>query len=45
LGSLGAPYLPSKGQKAPKIGKIGKMGLEMGNIRLYLGITTQIYVV
>jgi hypothetical protein len=30
LGSPGAAYLPSKGQKAPKIGKIGKMSLTMG---------------
>jgi hypothetical protein len=28
LGSPGALYLPSKGQKAPKIGKIGKMSLK-----------------
>jgi hypothetical protein len=44
LGSPGAAYLPSKGHKAPKIGKIGKMSLKMGNIRLYLVITTKIKV-
>jgi hypothetical protein len=39
LGSPEAPHWHSKVQKAPNI---GKMSPEMGNVRLYFVITTQI---
>jgi hypothetical protein len=42
FGVASAPYLPLKGQKAPKIYKIGIMRLKMDNIRLYLVSTTKI---
>jgi hypothetical protein len=42
FGVARGPFLPSKDQKAPKIGEIGKMSLKMGNVRLYLVLTTKI---